>query len=91
MLGSQLGNFLILILFKQLLSDKIFAGYTVCTTFLSLFLHEPKKKLGSILNCIYNCALWFYYSQIFKNIFAFPTFRLSAYLTKVIPETRHAR
>ena len=24
MLGSQLGNFLILILFKQLLSDKIF-------------------------------------------------------------------
>jgi hypothetical protein len=26
MLGSQLGNFLILILFKQLLSDKIFLG-----------------------------------------------------------------
>jgi hypothetical protein len=25
-LGSQLGNFLILILFKQLLSDKIFLG-----------------------------------------------------------------
>ena len=26
MLGSQLGKFLILILFKQLLSDKIFLG-----------------------------------------------------------------
>jgi hypothetical protein len=26
MLGSQLGNFLILILFKQLLSNKIFLG-----------------------------------------------------------------
>jgi hypothetical protein len=26
MLGSQLGNFLILILFKQLLCDKIFLG-----------------------------------------------------------------
>jgi hypothetical protein len=71
-----LGNFLILILFKQLLSNKIFLGqekkvghnflfgsfeinskmwYTplpnpLCTTFLSLFLHEPKKKLRSILN-----------------------------------------
>jgi hypothetical protein len=26
MLGSQFGNFLILILFKQLLSDKLFLG-----------------------------------------------------------------
>ena len=33
MLGSQLGNFLILILFKQLLSDKI-------------FLDQEKKYLG---------------------------------------------
>ena len=27
-----------------------FAGYTVCTTFLSLFLHEPKKNWDQSLN-----------------------------------------
>ena len=91
MLGSQLGIFLILILFKQLLSDKIFAGYTVCTTFLSLFLHEPKKNWDQSLTVYIIGPFGFITPKFLKNIFAFPAFRLSTYLTKVIPETRHAR
>ena len=53
MLGSQLGIFFILILFKQLLSDKIFLG--------------QGKKLRSILNWIcsdsvvFVCFTFYYY------------------------------